>query len=126
MSALATLETGLLLGLYALLSGIWGVLWALAQFRRNPIFGRLAVAAYGLHTLVALTIVLWTPLGIGWKCLIVGSSLVFLALPPMTWRLLESTHQNAGSEHDREFSQHSPRVVARVQRYIREPRRRDE
>ena len=73
MSALATLETGLLLGLYALLSGIWGVLWALAQFRRNPIFGRLAVAAYGLHTLVALTIVLWTPLGIGWKCLIVGS-----------------------------------------------------
>jgi hypothetical protein len=114
MSALATLETGLLLGLYALLSGIWGVLWALAQFRQNPIFGRLAVAAYGLHTLVALTIVLWTPLGIGWKCLIVGSSLVFLALPPMTWRLLECTHRNAGSKHDREFSQHSLRVVARV------------
>ena len=104
MSALATLETGLLLGLYALLAGVWGVLWALARFRKAPSFGRSAAAAYGLHTLVALTIVLWTPLGFGWKCLIVGSSLVFLALPPMTWRLLESTHQNAGSEHDRKFS----------------------
>ena len=114
MSALATLETGLLLGLYAFLSGIWGVLWALAQFRQNPIFGRSAVVVYGLHTLVALTIVLWAPLGFGWKCLIVGGSLVFLALPPMTWRLLESTHQNAGSEHDRKFTQHFPRVVARI------------
>jgi len=114
MSALAILEAGMLLGFYALLAGMWGVLWALAQFRQNPIFGRSAIAAYGLHTLVALTIVLWTPLGFGWKCLIVGSSLVFLALPPMTWRLLESTHQNAESEHDRKFSQHSPRVVARV------------
>jgi len=114
MSALATLETGLLLGLYALLAGIWGVLWALAQFRQSPIFGRSAAPAYGLHTLAALTIVLWTPLGFGWKCLIVVSSLVFLALPVMTWRLLESTHQNGGSEHDRKSSQHSGRAVARL------------
>ena len=114
MSALATLETGLLLGLYALLAGIWGVLWALAQFRQNPIFGRSAAAAYGLHTLAALTIILWTPLGFGWKCLIVGSSLVFLVLPPMTWRLLECTHQNEGSEHARKPSQHSRRLVARL------------
>ena len=114
MSALATLETGLLLGLYALLAGAWGVLWALAQFRKSPIFGRSAAAAYGLHTLAALTIILWTPLGFGWKCLIVGSSLVFLAVPPMTWRFLQHTHQNGGSEHDRKPSQHSRRVVARL------------
>jgi hypothetical protein len=94
MSALATLETGLLLGLYALLAGIWGVFWTLAQFRKSPIFGRSAVAAYGLHTLAALTIILWTPLGFGWKSLIVGSSLVVLAIPPMTWRFLQHTHRN--------------------------------
>jgi len=92
MSGLATLETGLLLGLYALLAGIWGVLWALAQFRRTPIVGHSAAAAYGLHTLVALAIIWWTPLGLGWKCLIVGSSLAFLAIPPITWRLLQHTH----------------------------------
>ena len=114
MSALATLETGLLLGLYALLAGVWGVLWALARFRKAPSFGRSAAAAYGLHTLVALAIIWWTPLGLGWKCLIVGSSLAFLAIPPITWRLLEYTHQNEGSEHDRKPSQHSRRVVARV------------
>ena len=114
MSALATLETGLLLGLYALLAGIWGVLWALAQFRETPIFRRSAAAAYGLHILAALTIILWTPLGFGWKCLIVGSSLVFLAIPPITWHFLQHTHQNGGSRHDRQPSQHSGRVVARL------------
>ena len=114
MSALATLETGLLLGLYALLAGIWGALWALAQLRRTPIFRGSAVAAYGLHTLVALAIVLWTPLGFGWKCLIVGSSLVFLALPPLTWRLLQRTHDNERSEHGRESPQHSRRLMARL------------
>ena len=58
MSALATVETGLLLGLYALLAGICGVLWALAQFRKTPRVGHSAAATYGLHTLAALTIIL--------------------------------------------------------------------
>ena len=114
MSALATLETGLLLGLYALLAGIWGILWALGRLRPNPIFARSAVAAYGLHMLAALAIVLWTPLAAGWKCLIVGSSLAFLVIPPITWRLLRRTHDKERSEHDREPSQHSRRLVARL------------
>ena len=94
MSALAILETGLLLGLYALLAGIWGVLWALAQFPKRRMYGRLAIVAYGLHALAALTIILSTPLGSGWKSLIVVSSFVFLAIPPMTWRFLQHTHQD--------------------------------
>ena len=114
MSALATLETGLLLGLYALLAGIWGVLWALAQLRPMPTFAHSAVAAYGLHMLAALTIVSWTPLGFGWKCLIVGSSVAFLVTPLITWRLLQRTHDKERSEHDRQPSQHSHRLVARL------------
>ena len=114
MNALATLETGLLLGLYALLAGIWGVLFALAQLREISIFRQSATVAYGLHAITALAIVLWTPLGFGWKCLIVGSSLVFFVMPWMTWRFLQHTHQNGGSEHDRKPSQHSGRVVARL------------
>jgi len=111
MSPLASLETGLFLGLYALLAGIWGVLWALAQLRLMPIVAGSAVAAYALHVLAAVTIVLWTPLGFGWKCLIVGSSLAFLVIPPITWRLLRRTHDNERSEHDRQHSQHSSRLV---------------
>jgi len=98
MSALAILETGLLLGLYALLAGIWGVLWALAQFRKRKMYRRLAIIAYGLHALAALTIILSTPLGSGWKSLIVVSSFAFLAIPPMTWRFLRHTHQNGQVE----------------------------
>ena len=114
MSALATLETDLLLGLDALLAGIWGVLWALAQLCPMSILARSAVVAYGLHVLAALTIVLWTPLEFGWKCLIVGSSLTFLVTPPITWRLLQRTHDKEMSEDDREPSQHSRRLVARL------------
>jgi hypothetical protein len=114
MNALATLEAGLLLGLYVVLAGIWGVLWALAQLRQTAICRRSAAAAYGLHVLAALAIILWTPLGFGWKCLIGASSVVFLAIPPMMWRLLQRTHEDEGSEHDREPAQHSGRVVARL------------
>ena len=114
MSPLASLETGLFLGLYALLAGIWGVLWALAQLRLMPIVAGSAVAAYALHVLAAVTIVLWTPLGFGWKCLIVGSSLAFLVIPPITWRLLRRTHDNERSEHGRESPQHSRRLMARL------------
>jgi hypothetical protein len=114
MSALAILETGLMLGLYVLLAGAWGVLYTLAHFRKTPIFGHSAPAAYGLHALTALIIVLGTPLGPGWKCLIVGSSLIFLAIPPITWRFLQHTHRYEGSAHDRKPSQRSARVVARL------------
>jgi hypothetical protein len=114
MNALETLEAGLLLGLYVALAGIWGVLWALAQFRQTAGLWRAAAAAYGLHTVAALAIILGTPLEFGWKCLIAGCSLVFLAIPPMTWRFLQRTHENERSEHDRQPAQRSGRIVARL------------
>jgi hypothetical protein len=101
MSALVILKTSLLLGLSALLAGAWGVLYALARLRETSIFGRSAAAAYGLHILAALTVILWTPLELGWKCLVGGSSLVFFVIPPMTWRFLQSTHGKERLEHDR-------------------------
>jgi hypothetical protein len=57
-------------------------------------YRRLAITGYGLHALAALTIIVLTPLGSGWKSLIVVSSFAFLAIPPMTWRFLRHTHQN--------------------------------
>jgi hypothetical protein len=92
MSALAILETGLILGLYVLLAGAWGVLFALAHLRKTRVVGHSATAAYGLHALTALIIILGTPLGAAWKCLIGGSSLVILVIPPMTWRFLQHSH----------------------------------
>ena len=114
MNALATLEAALLLGLYVALAGIWGVLWTLAQLRQTALFWRSAAAAYALHMLAALAIVLGMPLGVGWKCLIVGCSLLFLAIPPMTWRFLQRTHENERSGHDRQPVQRRGRIVARL------------
>jgi hypothetical protein len=48
---------------------------------------------YGLHGLAALAVLAWTPLEIGWKGLIVASSVAFFAIPPITWRYLQRTHE---------------------------------
>jgi len=90
MSALPLIETGLLLGIYALLAGVWGLLYAVG--RRLGRFRPAAAAAYGLHALTALVIVLWTPLGFGWKCLIVAGTAAFWPIPQVVWRFLERTH----------------------------------
>jgi hypothetical protein len=92
MTALAILETGLILGLYVLLAGTWGGLYALAHLLKTQMVGHSARAAYGLHALTALIIVLGTPLGAAWKCLIAGSSFVILVIPPITWRFLQHVH----------------------------------
>ena len=90
MSALPLIETGLLLGIYTLLAGVWGLLYALG--RRVERFRLAAAAAFGLHVLVTLGIVVWTPLGLGWKCLLVAGTAAFRWIPPVVWRFLEHTH----------------------------------
>jgi len=92
MTELGLLETGLLLGLYVLLAGMWGVLYGVARLCRLTVFRGAASAVYGLHGLAALAIVMATPLGLGWKCLILASSLIFLAIPPVAWRFLQRIH----------------------------------
>jgi hypothetical protein len=114
MSGLPLLETGLLLGLYVLLAGAWGLLYTLGRLLGWRVLRHAAAAAYGLHVLVALGAILWTPLGFGWKCLIAASTAGFRALPPILWHFLEATHRNGGSAHDRQSSQHPGRIVARL------------
>jgi hypothetical protein len=46
---------------------------------------------------VAITIVYWAPLGLGWKALLIASSLAMLAIPPFTWRYLEHTHHTGSA-----------------------------
>jgi hypothetical protein len=108
------LETGLLLGLYVLLAGTWGLLYAVARLWSTAMFRSAAAAVYGLHGLTALAVIMRTPLGMGWKCLIAASSLAFLAIPPIAWRFLQHIHENESSANDRKSSPGSGRVVARL------------
>lgn len=92
MTKLGILETALLLGLYVALAGGYGFVYAMARLWNASILRRVSIILYGLHGLAAIAVVGWTPLEIGWKGLIVASSVVFLAIPPITWRYLQHTH----------------------------------
>jgi len=93
MTRLSLLETALLLGVYVTLAGCYGLVYALARLQDVTILRRAAAIVYALHALTAVAIVLWTPLEIVWKGLIVASSVAFFAIPPITWRYLQRSHE---------------------------------
>ena len=93
MNEIGLLQTALLLGLYAALAGSYGLVYAIARLHEASILHRLSFIVYGLHGLTAIAIIVWAPLLVGWKGLIVASSAGFLAIPPFTWRFLQRTHE---------------------------------
>ena len=93
MTALNLMVTALSLGLYVALAGSYGLSYAIARLRGGGNLPRVPLIIYGLHGATAIFIVVWTPLQVGWKGLIVASSIAFLVLPPITWRFLEYTHE---------------------------------
>jgi hypothetical protein len=93
MTMLSLLETALLLGVYVALAGSYGIIYALARLLDVPALQRVSAVVYGLHSIAALAIIGWTPLNVGWKALIAASSVAFLAIPPITWRFLQRTHE---------------------------------
>jgi hypothetical protein len=90
------LQAALLLALYVALAGSYGLVYAIARLQGASFVQGIAFALYGLHGLTAAVIVAWTPLQVGWKVLIVASSVAFLAIPPGVWRLLQRTHESEG------------------------------
>lgn len=93
MNEIGLLQSGLVLGLYVALAGAYGFAYTFARILHTVALLRAAFILYALHVLSAVAIVLWTPLDVGWKGLIVASSLAFFVIPPATWRLLQLTHE---------------------------------
>jgi hypothetical protein len=93
MSKISLLQSALLLGIYVALAGSYAFVYTIARIQDAISLYRLSLVLYGLHGLTAIAIVAWTPLHIGWKGLIVASSVAFLVIPPITWRLLQRTHE---------------------------------
>jgi hypothetical protein len=92
MSGPQLIYASLLLGAFVLLGGGYGVLHTIAHLRHAPGWLRGAHACYALQWLTTLALVASTPLGIGWKLLIVASCLATIAIPQVTWKYLERTH----------------------------------
>ena len=93
MINLDLLLTALLLGLYVALGGGYGLLYAVARLRNGIGLRRAALALYALHAVVAIFVVAWAPLTLGWKALIVASSVGFFVIPPVTWQYLQRIHE---------------------------------
>lgn len=92
MTGVRLLETAVLLGLYVLLAGAYGLSYTLARLHNNLGAKYAGYAFYGLHVLVMAGVIIWAPIGAGWKVLLAVSSLAIAGIPPLTWRYLEHTH----------------------------------
>jgi len=92
MSAAQMLVTSLLLGLFVLLAGCYGVLYCLGRLRAN---GGLALAAAVAYLLQGITTAMlaFTALDFWWKALLLASFVAYLPIPPLTWRFLENLHE---------------------------------
>lgn len=97
MSAGTFLATSLLLGAFVLCAGVYGLLYGAARLRQSVGLLRAAGLACGVLCLIAAAIVVATPLEADWKALIAASTLVYCAIPPVTWRYLQRTHRDHGA-----------------------------
>jgi hypothetical protein len=92
MTPVQLLLSAALLGLFVLLAGAYGLLYSLGHVRAKQqlvIAGRISYAAQCATTLA----ILWlTPLTFGWKVLVALSCVAYVAIPPVTLRLLRLTH----------------------------------
>jgi hypothetical protein len=93
MSELSLVQTALLLGAYVALAGAYGLVCAIERLKITSILWWAPSVAYTLHASTAGAVVAWTPLQAGWKGLIVASSIAVFAIPRITWRFLQLTHE---------------------------------
>lgn len=98
MTAAALLPTAILLGVYVLCAGCYGLVYALGQLRGNRLVILSAFGFYGAQGVITILLLMLTPLALGWKLFLFFSFLAYAAIPPVTWRHLERTHETLG--HD--------------------------
>ncbi len=94
----AFLATSGLLGLFVLAAGAYGVLYGVGRLQHSRRLINAANVAYAALCAIVAAIAIATPLGFGWKLLIVVSALAYYAIPPITWRHLHRTHSDHGAQ----------------------------
>jgi hypothetical protein len=91
MNPTQMLATSLLLGLFVLLAGGYGVLYCLAQLNASERLRKAAFVSYALQGLCVALLAL-TLIDFWWKVLVLAGFVAYLPIPPLTWRFLESLH----------------------------------
>ncbi|MEO6073291.1 MAG: hypothetical protein ABIP67_08530 [Burkholderiales bacterium] len=95
MMELGPIGTALLLGIFVLFAGCYGLLYAIARLKERSTWMNAAYACYALQVVVTLLIVALTPLTLGWQLLVIVSCLAYFKLPAIAWSHLELTHSKA-------------------------------
>lgn len=116
MTPQTLIPTAVLLGIFVVLAGTYGVLYALAILFEDQRLKSAGYFSYVLHFAVMLAIVAATPLGMWWKVLIASSSVAYLTIPAVTWRYLTRIHQHREVLHDSEPAGRSDGIVAGLSR----------
>lgn len=98
MTPEALLTTSGLMGLFVLAGGSYGGLYSIGRLRARQNLIRASVVCWLVTMLLAVIIAAATPLEFGWKLLILASAVVYLVIPPVTWRYLQRLH--AQEEHE--------------------------
>jgi hypothetical protein len=92
MTPTQMLGTSLLLGLFVLLGGCYGLLYCLGRMYASRKLGYAAEVAYLLQGVSTVLLAL-SSLDSWWKGLIVVSFVVYFAIPPFVWRFLVRQHE---------------------------------
>ena len=98
MTPQLVLVTSVLLGLFVLAAGTYGVLYGVGRARDSRGVVWAARLAYGALCAIAAAVILMTPLGAAWKLLLGASALVYYIVPPLTWRHLHRIHRDHGAK----------------------------
>ena len=93
MSELALLSTAILLGLFVLAGGAYGLIYSAGLLRASAALKRMAFGCYAGQLLITFLVCVTSPLSAVWKAFLVGSALAYAFIPPLMWRLLESLHR---------------------------------
>jgi len=97
MTHASLFATAILLGLFVLAGGSYGIVYGIAMLRSNALLGRTGYACYAAQLLIALAVCLGSPLHPLWKLFIAASAVAYGFIPPAVWRLLETMHRNEAS-----------------------------
>lgn len=93
MNSTWLLPTAIMLGIYILFAGCYGLAYTMGRLRENRMVTWSAFGFYGLQGVMTVLLLVLTPLALGWKVFLVASFAAYAAIPPVTWRHLERTHE---------------------------------
>jgi len=93
MTPAAMLATAILLGAFVAAAGAYGLLYCAARISDRKMLRTGGYVSYMGLCLITLALVAFTPLHVGWKVFVVASCLIYLMIPPVTWRYLTRLHR---------------------------------